>query len=80
MLHVLQTVFIVGQGEFMVLSKYPTAWSTVLLEKLIVTQGFMKPQGSLPCSRKPATGAYPEAYFFDMQFNIILPSMPLSPK
>jgi hypothetical protein len=40
---------------------------STLFEKLIVTQlvkkypvFFMEPEGSLPCSQKPATGPYPE--------------------
>jgi len=42
-----------------------TAWSRVLLEKLVVTQSrnsspFMKPEGSLLCSQEPATNPYPE--------------------
>jgi hypothetical protein len=43
-----------------------TPWSTVLLDKLLVTQlvtkfpAFMEPKGSLPCSQQPATGPYPE--------------------
>jgi hypothetical protein len=39
----------------------------MLLEKLIFTQtlkkkftGFMEPEGSLPCSKLPASGIYPE--------------------
>jgi hypothetical protein len=43
-----------------------TPWSRILFEQLIVTQilekypFFMEPEGSLPCSQKPATGPYPE--------------------
>jgi hypothetical protein len=44
-----------------------TTWCRTLFEKLIVTQivkkypaFFMEPEGSLPCSQKPATGPYPE--------------------
>jgi hypothetical protein len=44
-----------------------TPWCRILCEKLIVTQlvkkypaFFMEPEGSPPCSQKPATGPYPE--------------------
>jgi hypothetical protein len=44
-----------------------TPWCRTLLEKLIVTQhvkkypaSFMEPEGSLPCSQKPATGPCPQ--------------------
>jgi hypothetical protein len=48
----------------------------------------MEPEGLLPCSRKPATGPYPDQlepsthtlppYFPKINSNIILPSMPSS--
>jgi hypothetical protein len=43
-----------------------TPWCRIWFEKLVVTQlikhpaFFMEPEGSSPCSRKPATGPYPE--------------------
>jgi hypothetical protein len=44
-----------------------TPWCRVLFENLIITQFikkypafFMEPEGSSPCSEKPATGPYPE--------------------
>jgi hypothetical protein len=47
----------------------------------------MEPEGSLPCSQKPATGPYAEpdesifrTRFFKIQFNILLPSLPSSSK
>jgi len=50
-----------------VLTYLLTPWRRILFEKLIVTEDikkypafFMEPEGSLPCSQKPATGLYPE--------------------
>jgi hypothetical protein len=43
-----------------------TPWGRVLLQKLTVTQlvekfpAFTEPEGSLPCSKQPATGPYPD--------------------
>jgi hypothetical protein len=44
-----------------------TLWSRIFFEKLIVIQlikkypaFFTEPEGSSPCSQKPATGPYPE--------------------
>jgi hypothetical protein len=44
-----------------------TPWFRVLFEKLIITQlvikypaFFMEPKGSLPCSKKPTIGPYPD--------------------
>jgi hypothetical protein len=49
------------------IATHNTPWCRLLFEKLIVTQLFskypalfMEPEGSLPCSQKPATGPYPE--------------------
>jgi hypothetical protein len=48
----------------------------------------MEPENSLPCSQEPATGTYPEPNKFNQQpvmlfktnFNLILLSMPRSPR
>ena len=68
-------------------------WSRVLPEKLTDPQlvkkfpTFMEPEGSLPLSLEPATCPYTEpdqsipclpSHFLKNQFNIILPSMPMS--
>jgi hypothetical protein len=44
-----------------------TPWCRILFEKLIITRlikkylaFFTEPEGSSPCSQKPATGPYPE--------------------
>jgi hypothetical protein len=57
-----------GQGYTSSLLIYLlTPWCGILFEKMIITQlvkkillFFMEPEGSLPCSEKPATGTYPE--------------------
>jgi hypothetical protein len=71
-----------------------TPWFRTLLEKLIVTQlfkkhpaFFMEPEGSLPCSQKPATGTYSKSsesssphrsLLPKIQLNVILPPTPRS--
>jgi hypothetical protein len=48
------------------LTYIPTPWCRILIQKLIVTQLVKKshfltePEGSSPCSKKPATGTYSE--------------------
>jgi hypothetical protein len=65
-------------------------WDRVLLQKLIGAHlirrfpDFIESEGSLPCSKMPSTGPYPERnepnshppILFKIYFNIILPSMP----
>jgi hypothetical protein len=49
-----------------------------------MSQHFMEPEGSLPCSQEPSTAPYPEpdqsspSYFSKSHFNIILPRTSMS--
>ena len=90
----LQCHCVYGQDKY-VLKHLLNPWSRVLLEKPISTQpvkkfpAFMEPEGSLPCSQKPATcpcpetdqsSLWPPSHFLRTHLNIILPSMPGSSK
>jgi hypothetical protein len=46
----------------------------MLLEKLIVAQQVKKSKGPKPCSKKPATGPYPQPTESNPHLHILFPS------